>query len=161
MVLPQIAAALIYLVIAVEIQKQRLVVGRWSWRFSLAGMLWITLFVALLLAVALNIAQSTQREFAFGQKVVESIQAITQSGNTYSQSRGGRFVVVVTRSDFNDEDLAEVIRNATSEGNSTCQIISLVVWGTAVTEQGLAETVPRLWMATFGGRTVIASQSST
>ena len=146
MVLPQIAAAMICLVIAVEMQKQRIVVGRWSWRFSLAGMFWITLFVAVLLAVTLNIAQSTQREFAFGKKVVESIQAITQSGNTYSQSRGGRFVVVVTRTDFNDDDLAEVIRTATSEGSSTCQIISLVVWGTAVTEQGLAqlESCPKL-----------------
>ena len=68
MVLPQIAAAMIYLVIAVEMQKQRIAVGRWSWRFSLAGMLWITLFVAVLLALAINIAQSTQREFAFGKK---------------------------------------------------------------------------------------------
>lgn len=146
MVLPQIAAAMICLVIAVEIQKQRIVVGRWSWRFSLAGMLWITLFVAVLLALAINIAQSTQREFAFGKKVVESIKAITQSGETYSQSRGGRFVVVVTRSDFSDEDLAKVIRVATSEGDSNCQIISMVIWGTSVTEQGLAqlESCPQL-----------------
>lgn len=139
MVLPQIAAAMIYLVIAVEMQKQRIAVGRWSWRFSLAGMLWITLFVAVLLALAINIAQSTQREFAFGKKVVETIKAITRSGDTYSQSRGGRFVVVVTRSDFNDADLAEVIRAATSEGDSNCQIISMLIWGTSVTEQGLAQ----------------------
>ncbi len=146
MVLPQIAAAMICLVIAVEIQKQRIAVGRWSWRFSLAGMLWITLFVAVLLALVINIAQSTQREFAFGKKVVDSIKAITLSGDTYSQTRGGRFVVVVTRTDFNDEDLAEVIRAATPEGNSPCQIISMVIWGTAVTEQGLAqlESCPKL-----------------
>ena len=146
MVLPQIAAAMIYLVIAVEMHKQRIAVGRWSWRFSLAGMLWITLFVAVLLAVAINIAQSTQREFAFGKKVVESIKAITRSGDTYSQSRGGRFVVVVTRSDFNDADLAEVIRAATSEGDSSCQIVSMLIWGTSVTEQGLAqlENCPQL-----------------
>jgi hypothetical protein len=145
-VLPQIAAAMIYLFIAVEMQKQRIVVGRWSWRFSIAGMLWITFFVAVLLAVTLNIAQSAQREFASGKKVVASIQAITQSGTTYSKSRGGRFVVVVTRSDFDDEDLAEVIRVAKAEGRSSSQIISLVVWGTAVTEQGLAklESCPQL-----------------
>jgi hypothetical protein len=146
MVLPQIAAAMIYLVIAIEMQKQRIIVGRWSGRFSLVGMLWISFFVAILLAIAFNIAQSTQREFAFGQKVVDAIQAITQSGQTYSQSRGGRFVVVVTRTDFNDQDLAEVIRAATSEDGSPCQIISLVIWGTAVTEEGLAqlESCPRL-----------------
>lgn len=145
-VLPQIASAMIYLVIAIEMQKQRIIVGRWSGRFSLLGMLWISFFVAILLAIAINIAQSSQREFEFGQKVVDSIQAITQSGHTYSQSRGGRFVVVVTRSDFTDQDLAAVIRAATSDSSSPCQIISLVVWGTAVTEQGLAqlESCPQL-----------------
>lgn len=146
LVLPQIAASLIYLVIAIEMQKQRIVTGRWSWRFSLAGMLWITLSVAVLVTVALNIAQSTQREFAFGNKAIESIQQVTRSGETYCQSRGGRFVVIVTRSDFNNEDLETVIRKATSESNATCQIISLVLWGTAVTENGLAklENCPQL-----------------
>jgi hypothetical protein len=138
MVLPQFAASMIYLIVAIEMQRQRIIVGKWAWRFSLAGMLWVTLFVAALLGIALNIAQTTQREFASGQKAIDSIEAITRSGSTYSQSRGGRFVVMVTRSDFDDTDLAKVIEAATIDGESSCRIISLVIWGTAVTDQGLA-----------------------
>ncbi len=80
MIIPQVAAVSIYLVTAIELQRQRIVAGKPTWRFSLTGMLWVTLFVAVLLAAALHIAHSTQREFASGQRVVESIQAITKSG---------------------------------------------------------------------------------
>ena len=110
MVLAQIAAAMIYLVIAVETQKQRIVVGRWSWRFSLAGMLWITVVVAVLLAVALNIAQSTQREFAFGKKVVETIQAATwYKTNRRSPNRDGRAMRITV--DYGAINLAVAIRS--------------------------------------------------
>ncbi len=145
-VLPQVAAAMVFLIIAIEAQRQRILVGKWSWRFSLGGIFWITLFVAVFISGALNIAYSTEREFAFGQKVIEAVQQITKSGNTYSQSRGGRFVVVVTRTDFSDSDLANVIKAATKEGERASRIVSLVIWGTAVTDQGLAnlENCPKL-----------------
>ena len=135
----QIAVTLIYLVVAVEMQKQRIAVGRWSLRFSLGGILWLTLLIAVLLAVTINIAHSKQQRIAFGKKVIESVKAIIQRGDAYRQSRDGLFVVNVTRADFNDEDLAEVIRAATPEGDSRCQIISLSICGTAVTGQGLAQ----------------------
>lgn len=42
------------------------------------------------------ITQRTQREIAFGKIVDDVVQEITQSGNTYIKSGGGRFVVVVS-----------------------------------------------------------------
>ncbi len=137
MVLPQTLGGLLFLLVAIEQQRSKIIYGNWRFRISLTGMLGLTLLAAIFIASIMHLIRVSQREFQFSTDAQAKIQSIMGSGQTYSQSRGGRFVVVVTRTSFSGDDLRQVIRAAKPDDEPSCRIVSLNIWGTSVTEADL------------------------
>ncbi|MFO0940245.1 MAG: hypothetical protein U0930_05705 [Pirellulales bacterium] len=136
-VFPQLLGGLLLLLVAIEQQRSKIIYGNWRFRFSLSGMLGITLLAAIFIASVLHMIRASQREFEFSANVQAAIHSIMVGGQTYSQVRGGRFVVVVTRPSFSGDDLRKVIQAAKPDENSPCRIVSLSFWGTSVSEADL------------------------
>ena len=150
-IIMQSSVMVIYLIAQIELERQRVLTGKWTWRFSLAGILSMMFFVAIFFGVVGNELRKTQREFAEGKKVIASLQEVIGKGNAYAQSRNGRFTVQVARPDFNDDDLREVIRLTTQENGGSQELAVAMLIGTSVTEQGLRELrrCPKLSMMTI------------
>lgn len=147
-VLPQFFLSMLWLLFSIEVQRQVIETGTWQWRFSIGGMFFMTFLVALACATVVNMIQASKREFAFTAQVKETVQLIIKNngGDIYAQSRGGRFVITVIRTDFNDNDLARVIDATKRTGDSVSLIVSISLLNTSVTEAGLKqlEQCPKL-----------------
>lgn len=135
--LPQILGGLLFVLVAIEQQRSKIIFGKWRFRISLSGMLGITLLAAVFIASVMHLIRVNQSEIKFSADAQAAIQSIMGAGQTYSQARGGRFVVVVTRPSFSGDDLREVIQAARPDDESTCRIVSLNIWGTSVSETDL------------------------
>lgn len=136
-VLPQTLGGLMFLLVAIEQQRSKIIYGNWRFRISLSGMLGLTLLAAIFIASVMQSIRVNQREFQFSKEAQANIQSIMGAGETYSHARGGRFVVVVTRPSFSGDDLRKVIQAAKPDHDSSCRIVSLNIWGTGVSETDL------------------------
>lgn len=125
--------------IAVEQQRQRILTGRWRFRLSLQACLLATFFAALFFAGAGNAYRSDLRGIALNERLRGELESVINGGQVSIGQPGGRRIAChVTRPDFSDDDLAEVIRRASS-ANGSCELTMLFLEGTQTTEAGVCQ----------------------
>ncbi len=132
----QILVTWMFLVVVIELRRQRILTGKPAIRFGLASMMWLTTLIAIWLGFTLYMAREGQREYALGKKICESIQAVIGQGNAYAQAKVDRFSIQVLRKDFSDDDLNKVINLSKIDGELRSRIATLMLYGTNVTEEG-------------------------
>ncbi len=127
-----------YLVLVIEVQTQRLRSGQWRFRFSMRAVLLWTAIVAVCLALATNAYRDKQRIRAENQQLKQELDAVVNGGNvSMDMPWGGNIVCRVTRSAFSDDDLARIIDLASQGGTRTCELSSLRLAGTNITNAGV------------------------
>jgi hypothetical protein len=135
--LVSLCGAATFLVLAVELQRQRIRSGQWRFRFGLGALLLAMAIAAVFFAVMASACRQNQQSFAESQTLKSELEAVLRGG-TVSISMPGRGITCqVTRPTFSDDDLARVIDLASAGGTRTCELTMLFLAGTGVTNAGL------------------------
>ena len=129
---------LAYLVLAVELQRQKVQLGSWRFRLSLSALLLLMGIACVFFAVVANSSRENQRGDAANQRLVAELEAVLQGGHAYvGYPDGSNITCQATRPSFSDDDLASVIELASHQGTRDCELSALFLGGTAVTDAGL------------------------
>jgi hypothetical protein len=124
--------------IAVELQRQRILAGRWRLRLSLQSCLLVMFFVGLFFAGAGNAYRSDLRGLALNESLRAELESVINGGRVSMSQPGGRRISChVRRPDFND-DLAELIRRASAVTGS-CELTMLFLEGTQTSDVGVRQ----------------------
>lgn len=133
-------ATLAGLTCLVEFQRQAIFAGKPRFRLGFAASLILLTFIGGFFAMIGNELRYTQRAFAANQKLKSELEAIMGSGNAYISSLDGRGITCnVTNKSFSDDDLRKLINRATRQGSDQCEISTLFIFSTAVTNRGLTQ----------------------
>jgi hypothetical protein len=129
-----------YLVLAIELQRQRLTCGNWRFRFSLRTILVLTAIAAIFFAIVANAERENQRLFAVNQTLKIELEAVMRGGTAWIGMPGGRQITCeVTRSSFCDDDLAKIVELASDGGNRACELSTLFLGGTGISGAGVCK----------------------
>ncbi|HEV3339821.1 MAG TPA: hypothetical protein VG125_05675, partial [Pirellulales bacterium] len=117
---------------------QRLRSGQWRFRFGLGALLIATAVAAAFFALTASAFRQTQQSFAESQTLKNELEAVLRTGTVSISMPGGRGITCqVTRPTFSDDDLGRIIRLASSGGTRTCELTTLFLAGTGVTNAGV------------------------
>lgn len=129
-----------YLIVAVELQRQRVMHGTWSWRLGLAATMLLVVLAACFCGVTANSLRTTKASADENVKLAEQLEGVIQGGHAWVGSLdGGNITCQITRKSFSDADLAELVRLSTSRRSGRCELTTLILDGTAITSTGLKE----------------------
>ena len=129
-----------YLVIAVELQRQRVLLGRWRFRLSLSTCLLLMLIAGIFFGSVGNEIRENQRGEAANRQLRSELEEVIRVGMVSIGCLDGREISCqITRADFSDSDLSRVIELASLRGGGRCEIVFLNLEGTSVTEVGLIQ----------------------
>jgi len=127
-----------FLVLAVELERQRLRSGQWRFRFSLGAILWWTAIASAFFALAMSGFRENQRGFAVNQQLRTELEAVVNGGTiTISMPCGRNITCEVTRASFSDDDLARIIDLASQGGTRPCELSFLFLARTSITDAGV------------------------
>ncbi|HWB14283.1 MAG TPA: hypothetical protein VG826_33960 [Pirellulales bacterium] len=139
-ILAPLCGAAGYLVLAVELQRQRLQTSQWRFRFGMGALLVLTAVAAAFFALTTGALRENQRLFAENQTLKSDIEAVMQGGVAWIGMPGGRGITCqVTRPGFSDADLARIIDLASRGGARSCELTTLFLGRTAVTNAGVRQ----------------------
>lgn len=129
-----------WLVLAVELQRQRVLHGAWRWRFGLASLLAMMLCAALFFGGLGNSLRRTRAAHAQSAQLrAELLRVLGPGGHAYVGKTGGRYLsLFVRRTDFSDADLAQILALSSQHGTRSCELNLLDLRATAVTSAGVA-----------------------
>lgn len=128
-----------YLVLLIEVQTQRLRSGQWRFRFSMRAIVLWTAIVAVFLALATRAFRDRRLARLENQRLESELEAVVNGGNVSIDMPWGYSISCqVTRSTFSDDDLARIIELASQGGTRTCDLSSLWLAGTNVTNAGVS-----------------------
>lgn len=126
----------VFLIVVVEWQRQLVISGKPTFRWSLAALFWLTIVAAIFFAVVSYCAAEILR----GQRVtVELRKVVGAGGGVGTAGSGERITCVVTRSDFGDDDLRNVIGITELDGEQPSELVMLTIENSSVTDAGLRE----------------------
>lgn len=141
---------LAYLVVVVELQRQRARHGEWRFQLGLASwMVLVTLFCLFAGFIAHNNRQ--MQEWQATNKVLEQkLKAVIGDGIVAMGNVDGRMITCqVERTTFSDDDLRELIRIASRDRARPCELTGMFLGKTQVTSKGVEE------LASSGGLTIL------
>ncbi|HQU41681.1 MAG TPA: hypothetical protein PK867_02670 [Pirellulales bacterium] len=127
-----------FLVLAVELERQRIRSGEWRFRFSLGAILWWTAIASAFFALAMSGFRENQRGFAVNQQLRTELEAVVNGGTiTISMPWGRNITCEVTRASFSDDDLARIVELASQGGTRPCELSFLFLARTSITDAGV------------------------
>ncbi|MDX1929880.1 MAG: hypothetical protein SFV81_25360 [Pirellulaceae bacterium] len=127
-----------FLVTVVEYQRQNLNASKSIFRFNLAYLFAMTLLAALFFGSITSEVRATQRGLQRNSILKAELDKLIRGGNVYfGEQNGKRISCEITRPDFSDNDLADLIAAATNTDSKVCELTMLVLEKTAVTNEGL------------------------
>jgi hypothetical protein len=127
-----------FIVVVIDLQRQRLLHGNSRFRFSLQTIFLLTASAAAFFALLTHAVRENQRLFAENQIIKERLESLMQGGTAWiGTAGGGQITCQVTRPSFSDDDLASLIDLASHGGESPCELSTLFLGGTSVTNSGV------------------------
>lgn len=131
---------LAYLVVVVELQRQRARHGEWRFQLGLAS--WMVLVTLFCLFAGLFAHNNRQvQEWQATNKVLEQkLKAVMGEGVVAMGNVDGRMITCqVERTTFSDDDLRELIRIASRDRARPCELTGMFLGKTKVTSKGVEE----------------------
>ena len=116
-----------YIVVIVDLQRQRLLHGNWRFRFSLQTIFLLTASASAFFALLTHAVRENQRLFAENQTIKEQLESLMQGGTAWIGTPGGSGITCqMTRPSFSDDDLASLIGLASRGGQRpvSCRLSS-------------------------------------
>jgi hypothetical protein len=139
-VLAPLCGAAAFLVLAVELQRQRVRYGQWRFRFGMSALLLLTAVAALFFAVATGSLRESRRLLAENGILKDELEAVMEGGTASISMPGGRGITCqVTRPGFSDADLARIIDLASRGGTRPCELSTLFLGKTSITDAGVCQ----------------------
>jgi len=136
--LAPLCGAAAFLLLAVELQRQRVLSGQWRFRFGLRALFLVTATAAVFFALVASAFRQNQQALAENQTVKDELETVLRGGTVTISMPGGRGITCqVTRPTFSDEDLARIIDLASYGGTRACELTTLFLAGTGVTDAGV------------------------
>ena len=127
-----------YIVVIVDLQRQRLLHGNWRFRFSLQTIFLLTASASAFFALLTHAVRENQRLFAENQTIKEQLESLMQGGTAWIGTPGGSGITCqMTRPSFSDDDLASLIGLASRGGERPCELSTLFLGSTSVTSSGV------------------------
>jgi hypothetical protein len=129
-----------YLVLAAELQRQRVLAGRWRFRISLGALLVMIGIACAFFALAGGELRQNNRWHAANLKLTADLEAVMRGGRaTVSGLDGSNITCQATRPDFDDDDLARVIELASHGESGKCELAYLFLGGTKISPAGVRQ----------------------
>ncbi len=130
--------AIVVLTIAVELQRQRVLTGRWRSRLSIRTGLILMIEAACFFAVVGNEIRANQQGHAANLALKTKLEELIDGGNAYISAVEGTGVSCdITRASFDDDDLRKLIQLASERSPGISQVSFLNLERTSVTDAGL------------------------
>lgn len=127
-----------YLVVVVELQRQRVLMGELRLRLGLGAMLICMTLFCMFAAVMAHTIRQTQEWHATNLELKERLEAVMQDGKAYMGTVNGRSITCqVQRASFSDEDLEQLIRIATHGRTRRSELTAAFLGETKVTTVGV------------------------
>lgn len=127
-----------YLVVVVELQRQRVLMGGLRLRLGLGAMLICMTLFCMFAAVVAHAIRQSQEWHATNLELKERLEAVMQDGAAYMGTVNGRSITCqVQRASFSDEDLEQLIRIATHGRARSCELTAVFLGKTKVTTVGV------------------------
>ena len=115
--------AIVFLTIAVELQRQRVLSGEWRYRLSISTGLILMIEAACFFAVVGNEIRANQQGHAANLVLKAKLEQLIDGGNAYINAIEGTGVSCdVTRASFDDEDLQKLIQLASERTPGISQV---------------------------------------
>lgn len=130
--------AVVFLTLAVELQRQRVLTGEWRFRLSISTGLILMILAACFFAVLGDEIRVNQRGHAANLILKTKLEELIDGGMAYISAADGTGVSCdVSRASFSDDDLRELIQLASERTPGISQISFLNIEKTSVTDTGL------------------------
>jgi hypothetical protein len=127
---------------AIELQRQRLVSGKFVFRFNLTFLFVATLFAALFIGSVAAEIRYSQRAFQRNKEIEAQLQQLIGAGDvTIGALNGNRISCRVTRPTFSDDDFALLVELTQCDQSGISEITMLQIENTSVTEIGIQKLV--------------------
>lgn len=127
-----------YLVLAVELQRQRVLAGRWRFRISLGALLVMMGIGCAFFALAGGELRQNERWQAANRKLTADLEAVMRGGRANVGGLDGSYITCqATRPDFDDDDLARLIELASHGESGKCELAYLFLGGTKISPAGV------------------------
>ena len=132
------SGAIFWLVLAVELQRQRILMGQWRLRLGIGTGLILMALAASFFAVIGNEIRKNQRGHAANLTMKAKLEKLIDGGNAYISTPDGTGVSCdISRSSFSDDDLQQLIQLASERTPGVSQITLLNLENTSVSEAGI------------------------
>ena len=132
------SGAIVVLTIAVELQRQRVLTGRWRFRLSIRTGLILMIEAACFFAIVGNEIRVNQQGHAANLVLKTKLEELIEGGNAYISAVEGTGVSCdITRASFDDDDLRKLIQLASERTPGISQVSFLNLEKTSVTDAGL------------------------
>jgi hypothetical protein len=133
-----LSVQLAFLATVIELQRQNLKPGKSGVRFDLTYLFVATLLAAMFFGSVTAEIRASQRGFQRNNEIKTELEKLIGGGNVYlSGHNGKRITCEITRKDFSDSELADLIEASRDSDSSVCEITMLVLEATAVTDSGI------------------------
>ena len=130
--------AIVVLTIAVELQRQQVLTGRWRYRLSISTGLILMIEAACFFAVVGNEIRANQQGHAANQVLKTKLEELINGGNAYISAVDGTGVSCdVARASFDDDDLRKLVQLASERTPGISQVSFLNLEKTSVTDAGV------------------------
>ena len=130
--------AVVFLTIAVELQRQKVLTGEWRFRFSISTGLLLMILAACFFAILGNEIRLNQRGHAANLVLKTKLEELIDGGSAYISTVDGTGVSCdVSRTSFSDDDLQKLVQLASERTPGISQISFLNLEKTSVTDAGL------------------------
>ena len=137
-ILAVLSAQLAYLATVVELQRQYLKAGKSVFRFDLTYLFVSTLLAALFIASLVAEIGASRRGMQRNNEIKAQLEKLIDGGSVYLSGQAGkRISCVITRPDFSDAELIDLIEFSRGSDLGVSEITMLVLDVTAVTDNGL------------------------
>ena len=137
------------LVVAVELQRQRVLTGRWSFRLSISALLILTTLAALFFLVIGNDLNAMRLGHEANRVTKAELEELMDGGDAYISSPDGTGVTCsITRASFSDAELVALIQISARRSQGVSQIAYLNLEKTSVTDVGVRrlDSCPHLYL---------------
>ncbi len=122
----------------IEVQRQNLNKSKFVFRFNITYLFVITLLAAIFFGSITAEIRASQKGFQQNLAIKAELEKLIGGGSVYLGEQGGkRITCQITRSDFSDRDLEDLIIASRGIDSADSEITMLVLEATAVTDKGL------------------------
>jgi hypothetical protein len=128
--------------IAIELQRQKLLVGKYVFRFNLTTLFLLTLFASLFVGAVVAEQRHSQRGIERNKEVTAQLEQLIGAGNiSIGALNGKRISCLVTNPAFSDAELELLISATKFDQFGISEITMLQLENTSITEVGIRKLV--------------------